>query len=356
MLDKDPAAIVHELTPYNAGPPPQLLADAPLTPVGRFFVRSHGPVPAVDPAGYRLRVGGMVARPLLLGLADLAALPRATVTATLQCAGNRRDELLALGPIPDELPWGGGAIATATWSGARLADVLEAAGVDPGAAHVAFSGLDAVAKAGGVFGGSIPLGRALGPDVLLADTMNGAPLPPAHGAPLRVVVPGYIGARSVKWLAEVRAQAAPSDNYFQARAYRLARGPAAAAGGPGAMLGELFVNARICLPDPGAPVAAGPLRVAGYAIGAGLAPLDTVELSVDGGLWCPVTLIGEPAPGVWQLWETTLTLAPGPAELAVRARDRAGNTMPETLAEVWNPRGYMNNAVHRVRLAVDPAE
>lgn len=351
MFDKDPATIVHDQDPFNAGPPPALLAEAPVTPTDRFFVRNHGAVPAPDLATYSLRVGGLVGRPLRLSLADLAGFPRATVAATLQCAGNRRDELLALGPIPDELPWGGEAIGTATWSGARLADVLAAAGVGPGARHVALCGLDAAQKTDGPFGGSIPLERALAPDVLLADTMNGEPLPPVHGAPLRLVVPGYIGARSVKWLAEVELRAGPSDNYFQARAYRLARGAPA----PGAMLGELFVNARICTPEAGASVPAGELRVAGYAIGAGLSPLAAVELSADGGAsWRPATLLGDAAPGLWQLWEARVILAPGPAELVVRAADRAGNTMPATLAEVWNAKGYMNNALHRVRLAVAP--
>lgn len=355
MYAKDPATIVHEAHPFNAGPPPELLALALVTPTGRFFVRNHGAVPEVDPTAYLLDVGGLVARPLVLGLADLARLPRATVTATLQCAGNRRDELLTIAPIPGELPWGGEAIATATWSGVRLADLLQVAGICAGAGHVAFLGRDACANGDDAagFGGSIPLAKALDPAVLLADTMNGAPLPPVHGAPLRVVVPGYIGARSVKWLAAISVQAEPSANYYQRHAYRLERGAAAGATGEGAMLGEVFVTARICTPAPGARVAAGPMRVTGYALGAGGAPLATVEVSADGGAaWTPARLLDPPARGVWQRWEATVTLPPGPHELAARATDSAGNTMPPSLDATWNPKGYMNNAWHHVRLIV----
>lgn len=358
MFEKDPATIMHAAHPFNAGPPPELLAQAPLTPTARFFVRNHGAVPEVDPAGYTLQVGGLVARSLALGLADLARLPRATVTATLQCAGNRRDELLALAPIPGELPWGGEAIATATWSGARLADLLQLAGVGAGAAHVAFLGLDARAhgdEAEG-FGGSIPLAKALDPGVLLADTMNGAPLPPVHGAPLRVVVPGYIGARSVKWLAAISVRAEPSENYYQRHAYRLARGAPGGAPGEEAMLGEVFVTARICTPVAGARLTPGPARVTGYALGAGGAPIATVEVSADGGAsWAPARLLDPPARGVWQRWEASVTLPPGRQVLAARAADVAGNTMPPSLDATWNPKGYMNNAWHRIWVTVAEA-
>src|SRR5262249_9376631 len=151
----------------------------------------HGDIPAVDPGSYRLEVGGLVRRPLSLSLAEIRALPAATFTATLECAGNRRTELAAVEPIPGELPWDEDAIGNALWTGTALGPVLAAAGPLPAARHVAFQGLDHVERHGESvgFGGSIPIEKALSPEVLLAYEMNGVPLPSSHGAPLRALVP-----------------------------------------------------------------------------------------------------------------------------------------------------------------------
>jgi sulfite oxidase len=349
MEPDEATIIVHERQPYNAGPHPAVLAEALVTPTEHFFVRSHGDVPVVERAAYRLRVEGLVRTPLALSLDDLGGFERVTQAATLQCAGNRRDELLAVGEIPGELPWGGEAVGTALWSGVRLADVLRAAGMRDGARHVAFTGLDELARDDGVFpfGGSIPLDKALDPSVLLADTMNDAPLPAQHGAPLRVVAPGYIGARSVKWVGAITVQAEPSANYFQAHAYRLARG----CDEPGDMLGELFVSALITTPADGATIDAGRCRVRGYALCGGDAYVERVELSHDGGsTWCDTALIGEAARGVWRLWQADIALERGEHELVVRAYDSVGRGMPATLTETWNTKGYMNNAWHRRRI------
>jgi len=231
-LGKHPAFLVRAAAPFNGGPPPDLQIREALTPTPLFFVRNHGNIPAIDPAAYRLRVGGRVARPLELSLDDLRALPQHTVVAALQCAGNRRQEMLRLRDIPGEVPWHLEAVGNAEWRGPALADLLRLAGVAPDAGHVALTGLDDVERRGAVFGfgGSIPLAKALGSEVILALEMNGEPLAPAHGAPLRLVVPGVIGARSVKWLGEITVQDEPSDNYFQAVAYRLLP-PDAADGG-----------------------------------------------------------------------------------------------------------------------------
>src|SRR5262249_28072208 len=139
------------------------------------------------------------------------------------CAGHRRDELATVEPIPGEIPWGAEAIGNAVWRGVTLREVLLAAGVGPEVQHVAFLGLDAMHKGGGrvAFGGSISIEKGMSAEVLLAYEMNGQPLPPHHGFPLRVLVPGYIGARSVKWLASIVLQDAPSSNYYQAHAYKV---------------------------------------------------------------------------------------------------------------------------------------
>jgi sulfite oxidase len=229
--DKHPRFHVLDTEPFNGEAPVELLVEYPETPQRLFYVRNHAPVPEVDPEAFRLEVGGLVRHPLSLSLADLCGgfphLEAVEVPATLQCAGNRRDELIAVRPMPGETPWSAGAISHGRWRGVALAAVLEAAGIAGGAAHVAFSGLDRVEKRGErfPFGGSIPLARAQAaagsPPVVLAWALDGEPLAPEHGFPLRVVVPGFIGARSVKWLGSIRVQEEPSDNFYQARAYKL---------------------------------------------------------------------------------------------------------------------------------------
>jgi len=295
--------LVRSDDPFNAGPPPDLLRQHPITPAELFFVRNHAPVPAIDAAAYRLTVDGLVRTPLRLSLDDLRArFPRTTLTATLVCAGNRRQNLIAVKPVPGEVPWDNEAISTAEWGGTPLRAVLEAAGVEPAARHVAFIGLDQVEKHGERFGfgGSIPIEKALGAEVLLADTMNGAPLPPAHGFPLRVVVPGFIGARSVKWLGGITLQAEPSDNYYRARAYRTFPPEVTAETADwtrGSVLEDVGVNAVICDPLPGGRLAAGTVSVRGYAIGSGGRPVVRVEVSADGGAaWTDSTLLGAATP------------------------------------------------------------
>jgi len=216
--------IVHEEEPFNAETGPAALAESPVTATEAFYVRGHGAVPTPDPAGWRLKVDGLVERELKLSLGTLRQVFREhEVTATLQCAGNRRAGLVAVRDIPGEAPWGPGATGTATWTGIALADVLALAGVLPGATHVGFVGADLCGpmKPPERFAGSIPLDKACRPEVLLAWGMNGESLPLVHGAPLRVVVPGYIGARSVKWLEQIEIRSAPSRGYFQHVAYRL---------------------------------------------------------------------------------------------------------------------------------------
>ena len=289
------------------------LAPSDLTPTEAFYVRSHGPVP--DHAG-RLVVDGLVERPLSLSLAELAAFEVRDCVATLQCAGNRRAELMAVRDIPGEIPWGPGAIGTASWRGVPLADVLRAAGVQPGARHI-----ELLADGYEV---SIPLHKALAGEALLAWEMNGAPLTPDHGAPLRMVVPGYIGARSVKWLTGVRALAEPSQGYYQAVAYRLDPGSIA--------LGAVAVNADILTPGPGEVVPAGELEIVGYAFAGDDRGIVRVDVSCDAGAsWRQAELLQDLGPWAW---------------------DSAAATQPEDAAAIWNPGGYANNSWARVEVSV----
>jgi sulfite oxidase len=360
-LGKHRDFVVRSVSPFNGGPSLTLLASSFLTPTAAFFVRNHGEVPAVSTASFRLTVDGLVERPLRLTLAELLRdFPRREVTATLECAGNRRQELAAVAPIPGELPWGPEAIGTARWAGVALADVLAAARPSPLARHVAFCGLDEVEREGGRFGfgGSIPLAKALSAEVLLAVEMNGEALPPAHGFPLRALVPGYIGARSVKWLGGITVRERPSDNYFQARAYRLFPPqvkPPEVAWDEGLALGEVPVNCIVCRPAAGAAVPAGRVRVAGVAFAGGGRAVARVDLSADGGgTWTSARLFDCEEPWAWRLWEGEVELAAGVQEVVARAWDTAAQTQPEDAAKLWNFKGYVNNAWYRVRLHCTP--
>jgi sulfite oxidase len=355
-LPKDPRLEVLSAEPFNAQTPLRELIATHITPTPLFFARNHAPIPRLAENDHLLSLGGMVLRPLSLRVADLRAnFPAAEITATIQCAGNRRDELIAVRPIPGETPWGASALSNATWRGTPLAAVLEAAGVLDGAAHVAFLGRDQCQKEGRSFGfgGSIPLARALQGDVLLAWEMNGEPLTAEHGSPLRALVPGWIGARSVKWLGEVVVQREPSDNWYQQRAYKVFPthvDKESADWTRGLMLGELGLTSVIGDPADGQELAAGEVVVRGYAMAGGRRTVERVEVTANHGASWTVAELGEGGAGSWRLWEARLRLAAGAHELACRAWDSAAMTQPEDVAGLWNFKGYMNTAWHRVRV------
>ena len=345
--------IVHEAEPFNAETGLAALAD-PLTATDAFYVRGHGPVPEIDPTAWRVRVEGLVERELELSLTTLReALPERTVPATLQCAGNRRAGLMAIRDIPGEAPWGPGATGTATWTGVALADVLALARPRAQAAHVGFEGADVCQEADPPqhFGGSIPLDKACRPEVLLAWGMNGEALPPVHGAPLRVVVPGYIGARSVKWVQRIEVRPRPWRGYYQHVAYRLLPPDARPGPGAGVSLGLVALNADVLAPADGETVAAGATEVRGYAFAGGERHVSRVDVSLDGGAtWSQAELLDDLGRWAWRHWRATVELAPGEHEILVRAWDSSAATQPEDEAALWNPKGYVNNARPRIRV------
>ena len=360
LFDKHVDFGVRQANPFNGGPPPRLLGQSHITPTDLFFVRSHGDVPEVDADSYRLEVNGRVSRHLSLSLDEIKNnFERVAVNATLQCAGNRREELMAVQPIPHELPWGVDAISHAAWAGVRLRDVLAVAGVESEAAlnlHVEFGGLDEVERLNNRFryGGSIPLAKGLSPEVILAYEMNGEPLAPAHGFPLRTIVPGFIGARSVKWLERITVQDEPSHNYFQRKAYRLFASNARADTvnwDNGMMLGEMNVTSVICSHTEDERVGAGMIAVQGYALAGGGREIARVDVSSDGGqTWMHAELFNDTNPWAWTLWKANFELEPGRYQLVVRAMDTSANTQPQDISKVWNFKGYMNNAWHRVNV------
>ena len=352
--------IVHSVQPYNAEPTPARLRENFWTGQEDFYVRCHGDVPMVDADAHRLAVTGRVATALTLSLHDLRRrFHERTVAAVMQCAGNRRADLRQVAAVTGD-PWGPGAIGNARWTGFALADVLRAAGAEDGPdLHVAFTALDEY-EAGGErfrYGASIPMAKALAPDVLLATAMNGRTLAPEHGYPIRVVVPGYAGVRSPKWLAAVEVRDAPSTNPIQARDYKLLppdiRSPDAIDWIRGETINEMPLNSAICEPAADAVLRPGPTRLRGWALASGR-PIRRVDVSIDGGAsWRQADLEADPAaPASWTLWSLATDLSPGRHELVVRAWDGAGQTQPSRPDDVWNVKGYLSTAAHRVPVTV----
>ncbi len=360
MWDKRSDMIVHEQDPFNAEPTPQVLAENDITPVDAFYSRNHGPVPDISADDWRLNVSGRVERPHVFTLDEIRRrFTTCAVTATLQCAGNRRAGLIDVRPIPGEDPWGSGAVSTAEWRGARLADILDAVGAeDDPDLHVAFTGPDVseVATPPQPYGSSIDIAKARSGEVLLAWGMNCQPLPRIHGGPVRIVVPGYIGARSVKWVTAITVIDAPTDNYFQASAYRILApdaNPEAAGPGDGISLSTLPLNCDVLTHSDGDRVPAGPLTVGGYAQPGNGRRIDRVDVSTDGGTtWRQAELELPYGPWAWCRWTHTLCARPGSLFLVIRAFDDTAATQPETPAAVWNPKGYANNSWPRITLHV----
>jgi sulfite oxidase len=239
-----------------------------------------------------------------------------------------------------------------------LADVLADAGLQADARYVEFVGADISQEAvpPQCFGASIRRRKALAGEVLLAWGMNGEPLPAAHGAPLRVVVPGYIGARSVKWLQRIVARSTPSENFFQAQTYRLLPADADAdAGlrGAGIPLGAVAVNSDFLTPADGAVVDAGTLEVDGYAFAGDDRHIVRVDVSTNRGRdWCQADLLDAASRWAWRRWRARVAVEPGTVEIVARAWDSAAATQPDDPAQLWNPKGYANNSWARLRIHV----
>ena len=330
--------------------------DELVTPTDRFFTRSHAPIPSRgtrDLAARNRRTGGSQC-PLHARGAE-PRFPRREVTATLVCAASAGSEFLTLGTIAGRAAVGSGAGQHGPVDRHRAwrcaAQAVE--GLTPGE-NVEMTGLDRVERYGHEFGfgGSIDLTKALSDEVLLATELNGAPLPPAHGFPLRAVVPGWIGARSVKWLGRITLREEPSSNYFQSKAYRVQRkinpnDPRDVSGG--VALSEVPLNVVIVEPSPKQVVTAGPVRVRGWALGSGGHALTAIEVSAGNEQeWIRAGTVAKASDWSWTLWEATVELPKGRHTLVARATDCTGATQPAMLSATWNVKGYNNNAWHRV--------
>jgi sulfite oxidase len=335
--------------PVNAETPLELLTDY-LTPADLFFVRSHWIPRMPDPKTWKLTIDGDVAKPLTLTLADLKKLPRAEATCVLQCSGNGR----ALhNPTLPGVQWRYGAVGNARWGGVRVRTLLDAAGVKSSAKHLhLFSSDDPPGKVP-PFRRSIELGKALA-DAIVAFEMNGAPLPPQHGAPLRLVVPGWAGDHWMKWLMRISAQAEPQTGFYMDTAYRWPN----TVGAPGVAfkpeemhpVTELFVKSNITTVPSAARVGT-QYDVRGFAF-SGVPDVAKVELSDnDGATWSAATLDPRHDPYAWRLWSYRWTpKRAGAATLVARATDGKGNTQPREA--IWNQSGYLYNAWHAVTIEV----
>jgi DMSO/TMAO reductase YedYZ molybdopterin-dependent catalytic subunit len=316
-------------------------------PAAAHFRREHFPAPEIDPQGWRLVLGGLVETPAILALADLKALPARTLPVVLECAGHRRAELT---PAVPGLQWEVGAVSEARWTGARLRDLLERAGVDPRATGVVLTGADRGPFEGDggrhAYGRSLPLRKAVDPDTLLAYGMDGAPIPAAHGGPVRAIVPGWYATDSVKWLERIQVTAEEYDGPFQAIDYRFAT---ADDPGPGERMERVRVHSLVTEPAPGTALDAGPACIRGIAWSGGGA-ITRVEVQVDAGEWRRATITGRNGLHGRTRFEHAFRAQPGRHTIAVRARDAGGHTQPEE--PVWNRRGYRNNAVHRISVTV----
>jgi DMSO/TMAO reductase YedYZ molybdopterin-dependent catalytic subunit len=337
-----------QLAARNRGIPLEALR-YDITPSGLHYLLIHFDIPAVDPTTWRLKIGGEVEHALELTLDDLRSRPRRTLAVTLECAGNGRARLM---PRPLSQPWLVEAVSTAEWTGTPLAPILDEARPTAGAVDVVFRGADRGVQGGteDEYARSLSLDDARRDEVLLAYEMNGAPLPPQHGFPLRVVVPGWYGMASVKWLTSIEVLAEPYAGYQQAEAYRFMTD----ADDPGERVRHIRVRALMI--PPGIPdfftrrrvVDRGTVRLEGRAW-SGDGTIERVEVLVDGKP-ADARLADPVGPFAWRGWSFDWDATPGEHELSCRATDATGHVQPDE--QPWNYQGMGNNLLQRVAATV----
>ncbi|MBA5868269.1 MAG: molybdopterin-dependent oxidoreductase [Nitrospira sp. CR1.3] len=326
-----------------------------LTPNHRFFVRSHFGPPdeeRISEANWRLRVDGLVERPAEFRLKDLHQMDAATITAVVQCSGNGR---AFHRPKVPGVQWERGAVGNAQWTGVRLRDLLTRAGVKDQARHVQLQGADRpVVASVPLFIRSIPLEKALHPDTILAYEMNGRPLPLLHGAPLRVITPGWMADSCIKWLSGITVQAEEAKGYYMQTAYRVPAKPVeptATTHVPSIPVEAMVVKSLVAAPEEGETVKVGPIMIQGVAW-SGEAGVVKVEVSLDEGKsWEPARLVGEDHPYAWRQWQLAWKPAgAGTVTILCRATDARGDRQPATTP--WNPSGFLWNGWDRVTVTV----
>ena len=324
----------------------------PITPTGMHYLLVHFDIPAVDIAKWRLTVGGLVSKPMALTLDEIRKRPVRRIASTMECAGNGR---ALMSPRPISQPWLLEAVSTAEWTGTPLRELLAEAGLSTGAVEILLTGLDRGVQGDELqyYQRSLSLSEANREEVLLAYEMNGLPLQPQHGYPLRLIVPGWYGMTSIKWLDRIEAIDKPFDGYQMTRSYRYSQ----AADDPGEQV--TLMRVRSLMIPPGVPdfltrtrvVNAGSTRLMGRAW-AGRSDVSRVEVSTDGGsAWSDAKLGERPSSFAWREWWFDWQATPGEYDLCVRATDTEGNTQP--LSQPLNFLGMGNNAVQRIPVIVE---
>ena len=344
--------ILHNDRPEDLETPVRYF-DSWITPVEVFFVRQHLPRPQkIDPAAYRLNVNGMVSKPLQLTLEDLQKLPQYTVPATIECTGNGRGFYT---PKVPGIQWMRGAIGNAEWRGPRVSDVLKMAGANSSAAFIEVDGADSGLASTPDFVRSLPMTKAMHPATILALSMNGQ-TPDIHGFPVRLIVPGWDGTSSVKWVVRISATAQAGTGFFMNPGYRYPK--YALPPGTPAKPAELEViegmpvKSSITAPEDQEKVALGRITISGFAW-AGENAIERVEVSTDGGSrWRDAQLSPQKLPFAWRLFSLEWRPAdPGYYTIMSRATDTAGRVQP--IVSPWNPSGYLWNAIDRVGIIVE---
>ena len=331
------------LIPYggaNFGMPLDLIEPAHhrIVPNDRFFIRSNGPVPVVDPATWRLDISGSVERPLSLSLDDLRRLGSSQIEAFLECAGNGRTRFE---PLPPGTPWRNDAVGNAVWEGVSLGRVLELAGVKSGTVDVVAQGADFPEMRRG-----LPLAVARDPRILLVWSMNGEPLPVAHGGPVRLLVPGWAGIASTKWLTGIEALDRAFDGFWNTDNYVIwdERGDALRP------VAEMPPKSVIVTPGDRETIPAGPVRIAGWAW-SGFGAIHTVEVSSDAGRYWQSAHLHPGERRGWRRWTMVWDATPGQHRLQARATDERRLRQP--VVAPWNAKGYLMNAIQEIVVEVE---
>lgn len=369
VLEEKHPDMLHLLQfPYNGEPPKSLLIKDPVTPNSLHFVRNHGGIPDIDPSAFELRLDGLVNNPKTISFADLqneTLFPRVSKLVTIQCSGTRRlEQIQEFAGEGDEMinaPWAEGAISTATWTGVSLKRVIKyCGGLKDDAKHLELYGADTYFKAGELMNYvvSVPWSKVKTNEVLLAWEMNGKPLPKIHGFPLRAVVMGYIGARSVKWLYRIKAIPTPSRAPVQSREYLYFQqqyGKHNQLPVYGIQIQEMPVSSAIMSPwNKEVVVHDGKIKVQGWAYSGGGRWPERVEVSSDGGrVWYGVSNedLSAKHKFAWRLWSIAVPCDhEGWTELVVRCWDNSLNTQPMEVRQSWNWGLHVTSSCHRVKI------
>lgn len=334
LQGKDPRLTHYEGNNYGI---PAELQTSFITPGAIFFVRSNGPVPEIDASQWRLKVDGLVDKPLSLSLDDLKAFPAVTMTAFLECAGNSRT---GFRPAAEGTPWLNDAVSNATWTGTPLRDVLDAAGIHDGTVDVVSQGADFDDMKRG-----LPVANALDPNTLLVWEMNGEPLTVPHGAPVRLLVPGWGGIASTKWLASLTVIDHPVAGLYNAVNYVMI----SETGEKLTPVREMPPKSIIVDPLDGASLSTGEQAIRGFAW-SGFGAIKTVAVSIDDGDWVEAGIDEQAGRFSWVQFSCSWNPEPGAHRIRVRATDERELTQPERAN--WNAKGYQMNAIQAINVAV----